>query len=84
MPAPGQTVWRRMFPESGDRCAAGGAEVVQTLGGVIVGETVGALEFEEKDVFDEQVGEVVADPDAFIEDRKGACVTTRSPRRRSS
>lgn len=56
--------------EEGDG-EAGGFEVVEALGGVFGGEAVDALEFEEDAVFDDEVGVVVADLDAFVVDWEG-------------
>jgi hypothetical protein len=57
--------------------SVGGPQVVEALRGVFVGETVGTLEFDDEDVFDEEVGEVFTDAGAFVayfERRFGFCL----------
>jgi hypothetical protein len=50
---------------------AGGFEVVEALGIVFRAEAVDAFEFEDDLVFDQDVGEVVADQGAFVGDGEG-------------
>ena len=50
---------------------AGGAEIVEALGEVVVGETVDAFEFEDELVFYQDVGGVIAYSGSFVVD--GEC-----------
>lgn len=52
--------------------AAGGAEIVNALGGVLTGQPVDALQFDEQDVLNQDIGEVVADRTGFVCDWEGS------------
>jgi len=58
-------------------CSARGSQIVQALRRVLVAQGVGAFEFNDKYVFDENIGEVLPIPTSFV-DHGQRCLTTSS------
>jgi hypothetical protein len=50
----------------------GGSQVVEALRGVGGGEAVHAFDFDYQEIFDKDVGEILADEVAFVGDRQGS------------
>jgi hypothetical protein len=63
---------------------SGSLQVIETLGGVLGGELIDALEFEDQQIFDDDIGEVVAHGFTLVGTVRAVSLSALSPRKRNS